>query len=473
MKKIYIMMMLVLAGTMATAQTSVWHGGRQVWTRGTGTESDPFLIESADNLAYLAYVVNKGYETEGMYFRLTTDIDLNGSEDQQWVPIGIGLNRWFSEDGCDRGQASYAFYGIPQSSFRGHFDGGEHNISNIYINSTDDVYQYAGLFGSVEGRQEGQEVYPATIENVFVTSGYIRGRSCGGIVEKGSYTIVSRCWNGANIESLSDAGGIVGEYGYQIYNCYNVGDISGYRVGGIVGYYGAEIEECYNEGDITGTYAGGIYGYTLNGHVTINNCYNTGSITANEDYGTALPSAPAGPAAGGIASFIFRGNLGNSAITNCYNVGDVSSIQDAGCILAYGPQVTLENNYYISTCDAGGEGEPLSEDYMRSQEFVDYLNGRDGDQVWALDEDYINDGFPILVEVSTLEVSEQAEATFSVYPNPANGAFIVEGTGQMTVSNVLGQIILTKEIDGQTAVALPQGLYFVKLGGAVRKIVVE
>ena len=83
MKKIFIIMLLVLASTMALAQTSVWHGDRTIWTRGSGTENDPFLIESADNLAFLAYVVNKCYDTEGLYFRLTTDIDLNGSEDLQ------------------------------------------------------------------------------------------------------------------------------------------------------------------------------------------------------------------------------------------------------------------------------------------------------------------------------------------------------------------------------------------------------
>ena len=63
--------MLVLTSTMAISQTSVWHGGKTIWTRGSGTEYDPFLIETADNLAFLAYVVNKGYSTSGMYFLLT------------------------------------------------------------------------------------------------------------------------------------------------------------------------------------------------------------------------------------------------------------------------------------------------------------------------------------------------------------------------------------------------------------------
>lgn len=474
MKKIYIMMMLVLTGTMAMAQTSVWHGGRAVWTRGSGTESDPFLLESADNLAYLAYVVNKGYDTEGLYFRLTTDIDLNGSEDLQWIPIGSGfLGKWFNEDGCYRGIPSYGnFYDGVYPRFRGHFDGGEHSISNIYIDNSENEYgQYIGLFGMVEGKRENQEIYPAVIENVFVTSGYIKGAICGGIVGSGNITLVSRCWNGATIETVDDMtygcfGGIVGRDAYQIKNCYNVGNVSGYYAGGIVGFGTAEIEECYNEGDITGTFAGGIYGYSMQRKVVISNCYNQGSVDAD---GSVMSSLPAGPAAGGIAGFIFRST---SSITNCYNVGVVSSTKDAGCILAYGPEVVLENNYYINTCDAGGEGIPQTEEVMQSQVFVDLLNGQNEEHVWALDVNNTNGGFPILTTID-LSVSEIIEASFNVYPNPAQGRFTVEGTGRMMVSNLLGQVVLVKEIEGQTTVTLPRGMYFVKLGNETRKIVVE
>ena len=78
MKKLYIIMLLVITGIMAQAQTSVWDGSRKLWTRGEGTENDPFLIESAEHLAFLNYMVNKGYETQDLYFLLTADIDLNG-----------------------------------------------------------------------------------------------------------------------------------------------------------------------------------------------------------------------------------------------------------------------------------------------------------------------------------------------------------------------------------------------------------
>ncbi len=49
----------------------------------------------------------------------------------------------------------------------------------------------------------------------------------------------------------------------------------------------------------------------------------------------------------------------------------------------------------------------------------------------------------------------------------------MEGTGKMTVTNLFGQTILVREIDGQTIVSLPHGMYVVKLGNATRKVVVE
>ena len=68
---------------------------------------------------------------------------------------------------------------------------------------------------------------------------------------------------------------------------------------------------------------------------------------------------------------------------------------------------------------------------------------------------------------------ENHRSTFKIYPNPAKGYIIIEGTGNMTITNALGQTILTKEIKGKEKLVLPQGMYFVTLGGETRKIVVE
>ena len=68
---------------------------------------------------------------------------------------------------------------------------------------------------------------------------------------------------------------------------------------------------------------------------------------------------------------------------------------------------------------------------------------------------------------------EEQQAMFSLYPNPAQGRFTVEGTGTMTVTNVLGQTVLAREIDDKESIGLPRGIYFVRLNGLTRKIVVE
>ena len=74
---------------------------------------------------------------------------------------------------------------------------------------------------------------------------------------------------------------------------------------------------------------------------------------------------------------------------------------------------------------------------------------------------------------STPSTGSGTSGALTVYPNPAKDCFTVEGWGMMHLTNVLGQEIMAKEIDGKEIIALPQGLYFVKLNGATRKIVVE
>ena len=68
---------------------------------------------------------------------------------------------------------------------------------------------------------------------------------------------------------------------------------------------------------------------------------------------------------------------------------------------------------------------------------------------------------------------EEQTQDLMVYPNPAQGRFTVEGTGHLMVCNMLGQSVMTMEIDGKASIELPRGIYFVKLNGATRKIVVE
>ena len=60
-----------------------------------------------------------------------------------------------------------------------------------------------------------------------------------------------------------------------------------------------------------------------------------------------------------------------------------------------------------------------------------------------------------------------------VYPNPTDGVVIVEGTGRLTVLNTLGQIVKVLDIDGQTSLELPRGMYFLRINGTTQKVVVK
>ena len=70
-------------------------------------------------------------------------------------------------------------------------------------------------------------------------------------------------------------------------------------------------------------------------------------------------------------------------------------------------------------------------------------------------------------------IDETKTMTFEVWPNPAKDRFMVEGKGKMTITNVLGQILLNHEINGKESIELPQGLYFVKIDNITQKVIVE
>ena len=187
MKKHYLLsiLMLVMMAAMwlpqsVNAQVSVWDGTYAPWTNGTGTEADPFLIENAQQLAYLTYRVNNGLDAidnhvsnHNLYYKLMIDVDLNGSEDFQWTPIGYGI--------------SYTNH----YSFGGHFDGNNHTVSGLYINSSADC---VGFFGYTDG---------AEIENLSVNGDTVAttGQCAGGIVGRTNETIFLNCFNASNVSS--------------------------------------------------------------------------------------------------------------------------------------------------------------------------------------------------------------------------------------------------------------------------------
>lgn len=461
-KTMIISVLLIIALPMArlSAQVSVWDGTWEPWTQGTGTEADPFLIENAQQLAYLAYRVNNGLDAGGghvsnhdYHYKLMVDVNLNGSETFQWTPIGY----WNS--------------GSDYQCFGGHFDGNRHAVLGLYINSS---ANRVGFFGYVDG---------VTIENFNVSGDTIATTNsiAGGIVGAGDGTIViTNCYNMCNISSNSSvataySGGIIGyASSATITNCYNKGDVSVYywtsastgssvnsggvlgfadssttisdcynmgnvssicsslawdyaRSGGILGCATlANITNCYNTGNISTespeySYCGGVFGHSSNS-VNITNCYNSGSVSSiSPNYNLAY--------SGGVLG------IGTSvSITNSYNVGTTTSTNYNGGLIGYMNSGTASNSYYLSTCGGSNTygGEPKTDVYMKSAEFVEVLN--EGTFSWRQDTPpYMNDGYPILTwiigSVVTADATNvvQTHATLHGNISVENGTILSQG----------------------------------------------
>ena len=135
--------------------------------------------------------------------------------------------------------------------------------------------------------------------------------------------------------------------------------------------------------------------------------------------------------------------------------------------------------YEICEYDPNGKGEVIVIDFV-SPSTMSY----------SCSQSMFNNGYPLIRAViqdgrggkdmlsnrtdELVGLNEQNEKQdFKIYPNPATSRVMIEGTGSLSITNTLGQTILTKEIEGKATIELPQGLYFVKLNGATRKIMVE
>lgn len=368
MKKSFILWIAMLITCMASAQVSIWDGTWQPWTHGTGTEADPFLIENAQQLAYLAYRVNNGLDAGGghvsnhdYHYKLMVDVDLNGSEDFQWTPIGY----WNSN-------TDYQYFG-------GHFDGNNHTILGIYINSN---AENIGFWGNTDG---------ATISNVRLY-GSIRSSSrrhfVGGFIGLASNTII--------------------KYSTNCCDFYLTESITG----GIVGYVSGhtQITNCCNNGSITGTGPdGSVAGIVGMAHafssLYIENCYNTGNIG---DFWCS----------GGIV-----GESPNTiSIINSYNIGNISGGLCGGIVgLSHDYKSAISNCYYLNTCGGNNTygGQPMSADAMQSAEFVTILNA--GSLTYKKDnQPYINQGYPIF---SGFNIETQPATSVEITSAVLNGSY--------------------------------------------------
>lgn len=218
---------------------------------------------------------------EGVTFILMNDIELTDS----WNPIGTG-------------SASY---------FAGTFDGNNHTISNVNIESNG---QFAGFFGYLKGQVKNLNIKGKIISGTDNTGGV-----AGKLEDTGK---IINCISDVDIKAQDKTGGIVGyNNGGMIERCINKGSISGtFKVGGVVGEnWAGHVQQCGNTGEISSsqrgvaTYGtGGVAGRSVSADSVISESYNTGKITSNTE------------ATGGVVGYT---NAAGASVTSCYNNGEI------------------------------------------------------------------------------------------------------------------------------------------------------
>lgn len=379
MKKLFTLLGAIVL-TCNLMAVNVWDGSSEPWTNGSGTQTDPYLIETASNLAYLAEKVNEGYQAQGMavfrytYFMMTDDFDLNNIN---WTPIGnVNMN-----------MEGYYFAGI--------FDGWYHNIDHLRIQSNADV---CGLFGGLGGEIEGNMVSNGMILHLSVTNANITSTGTG------AAGIVGAMAGDAMVIQCSFSGTI---------SVSNNGDFCG--AGGIVAAAAEEsrILECSHHGSITATNgnfmgvagAGGIVGIAM-GATSIGECYNAGNITGN---------AMMVSVAAGIVGATLEEN--EVAMWNCYNVGTVNALTKGGVFGMISPinptkdETTLFilDCYYLNTCGGNNNyGISKTSAEMQTEEFKALMNSTTSN-VFMMDNG-TNNGYPILA-LSGMMLWDAAEIT--------------------------------------------------------------
>ena len=130
---------------------------------GSGTEDDPWIITTAEQLENV-----RNYLSD--HFKLGGDIDLNGTANNQWTAIGTKANQ-----------------------FTGTLDGDGHVIRGIYI---DNNLDYQGLFGVID---DG-----ATVKNLGIKESLVRGRDyLGGLAGYVGWGSIINCYASVSVEAAS------------------------------------------------------------------------------------------------------------------------------------------------------------------------------------------------------------------------------------------------------------------------------
>lgn len=282
------------------------------YSGGSGTEFDPYLISTAEELHSIAKCPCH-FER---HFTLIADIDLSNYN-------GLDGNPLFNR------------IGLSHEPFTGVFDGNGHTISNFTYNSTGTSRM--GLFGFINeadaivkdlglinpnvnagtGRFVGSLVGylgDGTISGCFVRGGSVSGDHIVGGLAGVFNGDVLNSWFMGSVTSVSFyAGGLIGQGDCNIFNSYSIGEITSEEfAGGLVGHFNGSAVSSYSVCDITtyGGYSGGLIGWFNSGSMKY--CYSGSNISGHSQVGGLV----------GFCSFY-------PDFFHCYSYGEVNGVDVA------------------------------------------------------------------------------------------------------------------------------------------------
>ena len=350
-----------------TALTA-WDGSVAESFSGSGTETDPYLIESGAELAYLSKFCAEGGNTSGLYYELTADIDLANNV---FTPIGPSST----------------------NQFKGIFNGAGNTISNLKIDRTESL---SGLFGRVNGAT----IQDLTIDHATITS---TSGNVGALVGAayGTCTITNCVVKNSSVTGGSNlTGGLIGYSGTAVSKCAVIDTtVSGTEyVGGLIAQVGKAVTECYTlhvTVTATGDYAGGLIG---GGNASdIANCFVRGGSVTGDGY------------VGGVIGD--GGSYSKAKIKTTYAVADVTAGTGEFGPLAGGSYVTITtaSSFYCSDSALTGKdsgknttGTPKTTAELKDAAILTRLGSAFG--IYAGADGLKNAGFPYLLNAPALPV---------------------------------------------------------------------
>ena len=421
---------LLLEASPVTAVEEVSKVPQQVAydVNGDGTiekSEKAYRIENADQFDWFAKQANNSSGWRLNAF-LANDIDYaERTSTEPYVPIGTAFN------------------------YAGTFDGNDKAIKNLEISTTS---EWAGLFGDVNAEAVIRDLslwgavsgglkigsfageFSGTILNcesymtITMNPEYVDGAynpSIGGIVGTANEAIISNCrfYGTVDVEENDheknpNVGGICGKtWGGTKDNeiieyCFNFGEVSGWgSVGGICGSHGTKslIRRCGNEGAVTckkdkKDYLCEVGGITADSRGYVEDCYNTGNITAADPeniiggvVGYLIGNATSYSSSTGTESTVEA----DGGIQNCYNWGNLtggkySTWRDAITVLSSDCQFQPKGCYYLPNGTASTmssvNGKALTiEEFEKEESF----EGWDFENVWIMHGKL---GRPVLAE---------------------------------------------------------------------------